>query len=112
VPSFRGELAPVLEMATRLDEAAAEAGRDPGTIRRVLNIGGAITDGASAGPFRGPPAQWVDELTDLAVLPGFDTFVLWADGPDQLARFAEEVVPATRARVAAERSGRTTTRPA
>ena len=105
VPSFRGELPPILDMAVRLDEAAAAAGRDPGTIRRVLNVGGAITVGASEGPFRGPPAQWVDQLTDLAVGPGFDTFVLWADGPDQLARFAEEVVPATRARVAAERAG-------
>ncbi len=106
VPSFRGELPPILDMAGRLDEAAAAAGRDPATIRRVLNIGGAITDGPSQGPFRGPPAQWVDQLTDLAVGPGFDTFVLWADGPDQLGRFAEEIVPATRASVAAERAGR------
>jgi alkanesulfonate monooxygenase SsuD/methylene tetrahydromethanopterin reductase-like flavin-dependent oxidoreductase (luciferase family) len=105
VPSFRGELPPILDMAGRLDEAAAAAGRDPATIRRVLNIGGAITDGQSQGPFRGPPAQWVDQLTDLAVGPGFDTFVLWADGPDQLARFAEEIVPATRSSVAAERAG-------
>ncbi len=105
VPSFLGELPPILDMADRLDEAAAAAGRDPATIRRVLNLGGAITDGASQGPFRGPPAQWVEELTDLAVRPGFDTFVLWADAPDQLARFAEEVVPATRASVAAERAG-------
>jgi alkanesulfonate monooxygenase SsuD/methylene tetrahydromethanopterin reductase-like flavin-dependent oxidoreductase (luciferase family) len=112
VPSFRGELTPILNMATGLDEAIAEAGRDPARIRRVLNIAGAITDGATAGPFQGPPTQWVDQLTDLAVLPGFDTFVLWADGPNQLARFAEEIVPATRARVQAERAGPGPTRPA
>jgi alkanesulfonate monooxygenase SsuD/methylene tetrahydromethanopterin reductase-like flavin-dependent oxidoreductase (luciferase family) len=103
VPSFRGELTPILQMTARLDQAAADAGRDPGLIRRVLNVGGAITDGASEGMFRGPVEQWVDELA-LLVTHGFDTFVLWAEGPAQLARFAEEVVPATRARVAAERS--------
>jgi alkanesulfonate monooxygenase SsuD/methylene tetrahydromethanopterin reductase-like flavin-dependent oxidoreductase (luciferase family) len=102
VPSYRGELTPILEMAARLDEAAAEVGRDPAQIRRVLNVGGEITDGASTGAFRGPVEQWVDELADL-VGHGFDTFVLWADRPGDLARFAEEVVPATRDRVAVER---------
>ena len=90
-------------MSARLDEAAAGGGRDPGEIRRILNVGGAITDGASEGPLRGPVAQWTDELTDLAVGYGFDTFVLWAEGPDQLARFAEEIAPAVRQQVAVER---------
>jgi alkanesulfonate monooxygenase SsuD/methylene tetrahydromethanopterin reductase-like flavin-dependent oxidoreductase (luciferase family) len=103
VPSFRGELAPLVEMTARLDEAAAEAGRDPAQIRRVLNIGGEITDGAGTGPLRGPVSQWVDELTDLAVGYGFDTFVSGAGDERQLARFAEDVVPAVRAQVAAER---------
>jgi alkanesulfonate monooxygenase SsuD/methylene tetrahydromethanopterin reductase-like flavin-dependent oxidoreductase (luciferase family) len=104
VPSFRGEPQPLLDRAARLDDAAAEAGRDPGEIRRVLNVSGALTDGPSEGAFRGPAAQWVDELSALALGPGFDTFVLWADGPGQLERFAEEVVPATRAQVARERA--------
>lgn len=104
VPSFRGDVDQVIAMSARLDEEAAAAGRDPGEIRRILNVGGAITDGASKGPLRGPVDQWTDELTELAVGPGFDTFVLWADGPDQLARFAEEVAPAVREQVAAERS--------
>jgi alkanesulfonate monooxygenase SsuD/methylene tetrahydromethanopterin reductase-like flavin-dependent oxidoreductase (luciferase family) len=103
VPSFRGELPPLLDMAARLDEAAAEAGRDPGELRRVLNLGGVITDGASQGMLRGPVGQWVEELTALAVEHGFDTFVLWAEGPRQLARFAQEVAPAVRAKVAEER---------
>jgi alkanesulfonate monooxygenase SsuD/methylene tetrahydromethanopterin reductase-like flavin-dependent oxidoreductase (luciferase family) len=103
VPSFRGELQPIVEMTARLDDAAAEAGRDPGAIRRVLNVSGAITDGASEGPLRGPVDQWADELTDLVVAHGFDTFVLSTDGADQLTRFAEQVVPAVRTRVAAER---------
>jgi hypothetical protein len=45
----------------------------------------------------------VEELTDLAITYGFDTFVLWADDDQQLARFAAEVVPAARASIAAER---------
>ena len=103
VPSFRGDMDHVIALSTRLDEEAAAADRDPGEIRRILNVGGAITDGASEGPLRGPVDQWTDELTELAVGTGFDTFVLWAAGPDQLARFAEEVAPAVREQVAAER---------
>ena len=86
VPSFRGELAPIAQMAARLDEAAVDSGRDPGLIRRVLNVAGAVTEGASEGMFRGPVEQWVNDLTRL-VGHGFDTFVLWPEGPAQLARF-------------------------
>jgi alkanesulfonate monooxygenase SsuD/methylene tetrahydromethanopterin reductase-like flavin-dependent oxidoreductase (luciferase family) len=105
VPSMRGEITPLAEGAARLDEAALEAGRAPGDIRRVLNVNGLITDGPGEGLLRGPVDQWVDELTDLAVGYGFDTFLFWGDGPDQLPRFAEEVVPAVRRQVAAERGG-------
>jgi alkanesulfonate monooxygenase SsuD/methylene tetrahydromethanopterin reductase-like flavin-dependent oxidoreductase (luciferase family) len=104
VPSFRGDLKKIGDMAAQLDDAAAEAGRDPASLRRILNVGGEITDGASNGVLRGPVDQWVDELTDLVLNCGFDTFVLWAEGEGQLSRFAEEVVPAVRAQVAAERA--------
>jgi alkanesulfonate monooxygenase SsuD/methylene tetrahydromethanopterin reductase-like flavin-dependent oxidoreductase (luciferase family) len=103
VPSLRGELPPVRDMAKRLDDAAAEAGRDPGAIRRVLNVSGAITDGPVEGLFNGPVPHWVEQLTGLAVRDGFDTFILATDAPGQLARFAEEVVPAVREAVAAHR---------
>jgi alkanesulfonate monooxygenase SsuD/methylene tetrahydromethanopterin reductase-like flavin-dependent oxidoreductase (luciferase family) len=103
VPSFRGDLKQIADMTARLDEAAAEAGRDPASLRRILNVGGTITDGASSGVLQGPVDQWVDELTSLVVRYGFDTFILWAEGEDQLARFAGQVVPAVRAQVAAER---------
>jgi alkanesulfonate monooxygenase SsuD/methylene tetrahydromethanopterin reductase-like flavin-dependent oxidoreductase (luciferase family) len=103
VPSFRGDLPPLLEMAARLDAGAVEAGRDPGEIRRVLNIGGAITDGTSEGVLHGPVEQWTEELTALVIEHGFDTFVLWAEGREQLSRFAEEVVPAVREQVVQER---------
>ena len=89
VPSLRGDTERIAAMRERLDERAAAHGRDPGEIRRILNVNG---------------QPGADELTALAVEQGFDTFILWAEGRDQLARFAEEVVPAVRAQVAAERS--------
>jgi alkanesulfonate monooxygenase SsuD/methylene tetrahydromethanopterin reductase-like flavin-dependent oxidoreductase (luciferase family) len=104
VPSFRGDLKAIADMTKRLDDAAAEAGRNPGNIRRILNVGGAITDGPSNGILQGPVEQWVEELSDLAITYGFDTFILWAEGEGQLSRFAERVVPAVRAQVAAERT--------
>ena len=103
VPSLRGDVTALVEGSARLDEAAVEAGRDPADLRRVLNVNGQITGGDRGGLLRGPVDQWVDELTDLAVGHGFDTFMFWAEQPGQLARFAEEVVPAVRAQVAAER---------
>ena len=103
IPSYRGDMRRIVDMTQRLDDEAAAAGRDPGEIRRIINIGGEITDGASEGPFHGPASQWIDEVSDLAVRHGFDTFVLWAEAPGQLARFAEEIVPAVRERVGAER---------
>jgi hypothetical protein len=43
---------------------------------------------------QGPVQQWTDELTELVVGYGFDTFLLWAESDEQLERFAQEVVPA------------------
>lgn len=104
VPSFRGDLNKIAKMTKQLDAAALESGRDPASIRRILNVNGVITDGTSQGMLHGPVNQWVEELTNLAVTYNFDTFILWAEGEGQLARFAEEVVPAVRAQVAAERT--------
>ena len=104
VPSLTGNISRLSEGSARLDEAAAAAGRDPAQIRRVVNVNGQITDGASQGLLHGPINQWVDELTDLAVGYGFDTFIFWGEGEDQLPRFAEEVAPAVRAQVGAERA--------
>ncbi|MER7702449.1 LLM class flavin-dependent oxidoreductase [Kitasatospora sp. NPDC097605] len=94
-----------------IDEAAVAAGRDPSTLRRVYNVTGAI---GSLGAHRtghglvGEVRQWVDTLTEWTVELGFDTYVFWpaADPEHQLAPFTDEVVPAVRERVDAERSGR------
>jgi hemerythrin-like domain-containing protein len=80
---------------TAIDEAAAEAGREPSEIRRLLNM--AAIDG--------PPEQWVEELTRYALEDGIGTFILMADDPNTIQTLASEVAPAVRERVAAERAG-------
>ncbi|MFE3293899.1 LLM class flavin-dependent oxidoreductase [Rhodococcus sp. NPDC059234] len=94
------------DMQVRIDEAAAEAGRDPATVRRIYNVFGTVTDGRSGGFLGGPVAQWVDELTALVLETGMDTFVFGAEGddPDQHRRWAIEVAPAVRDAVAAHRA--------
>ena len=89
-------------MTRQLNDAAVEAGRDPTSIRRILNVNGTITDGATDGMLQGPVNQWGEELTDLAITYGFDTFIFWGEGDRQLRRFAEEVVPTVRAQVSTE----------
>jgi alkanesulfonate monooxygenase SsuD/methylene tetrahydromethanopterin reductase-like flavin-dependent oxidoreductase (luciferase family) len=104
VPSIRPDvLARLAELNARVDEGAAEAGRDPDEVRRVFNVNGSITDGRSAGYLNGPVGQWADELGSLVVDHRAQTIVFWGaggEGHEQLRRFAEEVVPATRARLA------------
>ncbi|MEU4419024.1 LLM class flavin-dependent oxidoreductase [Actinoplanes sp. NPDC024001] len=78
-----------------IDAAARKAGRDPREIRRLLNVFGDPAKSA---------AQWLDELLPLAVQDGVGTFILGSDDPDELERFATEVVPALRAAVARERA--------
>jgi alkanesulfonate monooxygenase SsuD/methylene tetrahydromethanopterin reductase-like flavin-dependent oxidoreductase (luciferase family) len=88
----------VPEMHGRIDDAAAEAGRDAAEIRRVYNLGGTIADGPTRGLLDGPPEHWVETLTGFASELGFDTFVFWPedDQLDQVERFAQEVVPGLR----------------
>ena len=104
VPSLRGDLKPLAEGTARLDDAAADAGRDPAAIRRVLNVNGVLTERTSEGLLHGPADQWIDELTEIATGYCFDTFVLWTEGRDY-ERFAAEIAPAVREQVAAERNG-------
>jgi alkanesulfonate monooxygenase SsuD/methylene tetrahydromethanopterin reductase-like flavin-dependent oxidoreductase (luciferase family)/hemerythrin-like domain-containing protein len=86
-----------------IDEAAAEAGRDPAEIRRLLNVAGAFSP-SGQGPLNGPPEQWVEELTRFALEDGIGTFILMADDPSAIQTLASEVAPAVREQVAAERS--------
>jgi alkanesulfonate monooxygenase SsuD/methylene tetrahydromethanopterin reductase-like flavin-dependent oxidoreductase (luciferase family) len=91
------------EMQARIDEAAVGAGRDPAGIARVYNVWGLI--GGPGGFLQGGVTQWVDELTDLALQHGMDTFVFGPSGDPvtQIGRFAAEVAPAVREQVARHR---------
>lgn len=76
-----------------IDEAAASVGRDPREIRRLLNIGQLAAD----------PNEFAERLARLALEDGIGTFIIAADDPNLLQRFGEDVAPAARALVAAER---------
>jgi alkanesulfonate monooxygenase SsuD/methylene tetrahydromethanopterin reductase-like flavin-dependent oxidoreductase (luciferase family) len=91
------------DMQARIDEAAVAADRDPAEIARIYNVWGQI-DG-TGGFLQGGVAQWVEELTELSVDHGMDTFVFGPseDPVRQLQRFAAEVAPAVREQVARRR---------
>ncbi|MBB4689563.1 LLM class flavin-dependent oxidoreductase [Amycolatopsis jiangsuensis] len=95
-------LASLTPMSRRIDEGAAAAGRDPAELDRILNIGGRFTR-ASEGLFAGPPGQWAEQITDVALVHGISGFVLMSDDPEDLMVFGREVAPLVREKVAAER---------
>ena len=91
-------------MHARIDEAAAEAGRDPSEIKRIYNVSGHIGPEGD-GPLKGPAAKWVERLTGLVLEAGMDSFVFWPAGDHerQTEFFAGEVAPAVREAVEAAR---------
>jgi alkanesulfonate monooxygenase SsuD/methylene tetrahydromethanopterin reductase-like flavin-dependent oxidoreductase (luciferase family) len=90
----------------QIDAAAQKAGREPGSIRRIINVQGLIGEqpppsrselpvGYLAGePLAGPADWWVETLGGF-VDDGFDTLVFWPvhTAPDQVELLAREVVP-------------------
>jgi alkanesulfonate monooxygenase SsuD/methylene tetrahydromethanopterin reductase-like flavin-dependent oxidoreductase (luciferase family) len=97
------------EMHQRIDDAANEAGREPGEIRRAYNVNGRIGPEGD-GLLEGPVSKWTEELTHLALELGMDTFIYWPseDYVRQIEVFANEVVPAVREAVGKERAQRGT----
>jgi alkanesulfonate monooxygenase SsuD/methylene tetrahydromethanopterin reductase-like flavin-dependent oxidoreductase (luciferase family) len=85
-------------MQERIDEAATAAGRSPAEIRRLYNVD------AGARGLQGLPADWAEQLGELALVHGIDTFILAISSADDLRLLAEEVAPATRELVEAERA--------
>ncbi len=75
------------DMNAYIDEGAAEAGRDPSDIRRLLNLSGPLE---------------AEQLAELALRHRVTGFILMADDAAVLQRFGEEVAPATRELVANE----------
>jgi alkanesulfonate monooxygenase SsuD/methylene tetrahydromethanopterin reductase-like flavin-dependent oxidoreductase (luciferase family) len=90
----------------QIDAAAEKAGRDPRSIRRILNVQGVIGNqpapprsslpvGYLAGePLAGPPEWWIETFAGF-VADGFDTLVFWPveTGPEQVEVLAGDVVP-------------------
>lgn len=88
-----------------LDDAAREAGRDPGEVRRIAQVVGTITDSpgelqveSGSAPVRGSAGQWADFLTRLATELPYTSFVFWPEeqSVDQVTRFARDVAPKVR----------------
>src|SRR5215471_1981923 len=90
VPSYGYLKQPeLLEGNRRIDEAARAAGRDPSTIRRVLNAG----------------MLEAEALVSLVVDTGMDTFLV-ADDEEEMRTFMKEVAPRVREEVGSRRARR------
>ena len=90
----------------QIDAAAGKAGRDPRSIRRLINVQGLIGEGRAptrselrvgylAGePLAGSAEWWVETLAGF-VADGFDTIVFWPvdPSPGQVELLAGEVAP-------------------
>lgn len=99
---LKGGPADLATMNSHIDEGADAAGRDPRDIRRLLNIGGRFSPTGS-GLLQGPPEQWVDDLTGIALDYGISGFILAADDAPTIELFASEVAPGVRDAVATAR---------
>jgi alkanesulfonate monooxygenase SsuD/methylene tetrahydromethanopterin reductase-like flavin-dependent oxidoreductase (luciferase family) len=80
----------------RLDAGATAAGRDPRAIRRIVNLSG----------LDAPGRGWIEQLVSWNSDVAMDGFILWPSdtGTAQIERFANEIVPAVRERVEANRA--------
>jgi alkanesulfonate monooxygenase SsuD/methylene tetrahydromethanopterin reductase-like flavin-dependent oxidoreductase (luciferase family) len=90
----------------QIDAAAEKAGRDPGSIRRIINLQGVIGEapapsrselpvGYLAGESLAGSADWWVETLAGFVDDGFDTLVFWPvdTAPGQVELLASDVVP-------------------
>ncbi|NMO55339.1 LLM class flavin-dependent oxidoreductase [Actinoplanes sp. TBRC 11911] len=77
-----------------IDDAAAEAGRDPREVRRLLSF---------MRPLPGGPGEWVERLLPLVLEDGFSAFIIAGDDPRAYQVLGQEVAPALREAVARER---------
>src|ERR1700730_3787203 len=90
----------------QIDAAAEKVGRDPGSVRRLINLQGMIGDqpaprrselrvGYLAGePLAGPAEWWVETIAGFEA-DGFDTIVFWPvdPSPRQVELLTGEVLP-------------------
>lgn len=100
-----GGIADLDGMNARIDEGAAEAGRDPAAIRRLLNISGQFSS-SGRGLLSGPPREWAEQIAAIALRYGVSAFILAADDARTIEMFAGEVAPVARDLVSAARIAR------
>ncbi|GAA3786617.1 LLM class flavin-dependent oxidoreductase [Streptomyces chiangmaiensis] len=100
---IEGGLAGLAQANRHIDEGAEAAGRDPASVRRLLNIGDHFTPGGS-GALSGPLAQWAAQLTEITLEHGISGYILAGDDPAAIQRFGEEVAPAVRELVTKSRT--------
>ena len=99
---YANSLADLTAGNATIDEAASDAGREPAAVRRLLNVGGRFRP-STGRLLSGPPEQWVEELAALTLDHGFSAYILIGDDATTIARFGDEVAPAVRDVVSAER---------
>jgi alkanesulfonate monooxygenase SsuD/methylene tetrahydromethanopterin reductase-like flavin-dependent oxidoreductase (luciferase family) len=99
------------EAQSLIDATAEQVGRDPRSIRRVINVQGLIGEepppsraelpvGYLLGDPPGGPVDWWVETFASFIDDGFDTLIFWpvVPEPQQVELLAREVVPQLRAR--------------
>jgi alkanesulfonate monooxygenase SsuD/methylene tetrahydromethanopterin reductase-like flavin-dependent oxidoreductase (luciferase family) len=107
LPTFEylpGGGASLPELNGRIDEAAVKAGRAPSDVRRLMNFMNVDFSPIGHGSLTGPPEEWVNQLTTLALEHGITAFLIGGDDLDLTEKFAAEVAPAVRESVAKERA--------
>ena len=103
VPSMGyADLADLPAMNDAIDRAAEEAGRRPAEVRRLFNVNGSF--GSGGGFLEGAPRDWAEQLGELTLTTGMSAYILSVSSDDDVRRFAEEVAPAVRELVTAERA--------
>lgn len=88
-------LASFTDANARIDEAAVNAGRAPGDVRRLLNVGAVAEKSVD---------EWIELLTTLALEDGFSTFVFADDDSSQFPVLSNEIAPWVRDAVYKARS--------
>ncbi len=87
LPKLEGTSA-LASMNATIDEAARAAGRNPGAVRRLLNV---------------PEGFRAEQVVELALEHGTSTFILMSDDPFELERWGGDVAPAARELLAERR---------
>jgi alkanesulfonate monooxygenase SsuD/methylene tetrahydromethanopterin reductase-like flavin-dependent oxidoreductase (luciferase family) len=101
---LEGGVDALARMGAAVDEAAVDAGRDPATVRRVVNVSGRLTE-RSSGFLNGPAEQWAEDLASLALEHRVSTPVVATDDEATLEALGREVAPALRDLVASGQGG-------